>query len=243
MYVDPISIAHADIGPDCLLSLSSWLSLFTVQEWVCSCASGTDTEGFGSLRTPGMSMWPTDKIERKCLFQALQRNSQWIRRLPDARKIEEGPRGKQIPSLSGCADDFQRRLNNIPRPILESPRGSQSTDIIRARSRSRSRHKDLGVEVAHKDRLLSPPPQVKIIMRQFPHLSDRQADACLQTIKEETHACIQTFMDKMRKILGTEDTAKVFNALSVVNSDLSFNMLCAYRSTQECDYRSTQTKC
>ena len=135
------------------------------------------------------------------------------------------------------------RLNSIPRPILESPRGSQSTDIIRARSRSRSRHKDLGVEVAHKDRLLSPPPQVKIIMRQFPHLSDRQADACLQTIKEETHACIQTFMDKMRKILGTEDTAKVFNALSVVNSDLSFNMLCAYRSTQECDYRSTQTKC
>ena len=227
--MDPISIAHADIGPDCLLSLSSWLSLFTLQEWVCSC----EPIEASALRTPGMAMWPTDKIERKCMFQALQRNSQWIRRLPDARKIEEGPRGKQIPSLSGCADDFQRRLNSIPRPILESPRGSQSTDIIRARSRSRSRHKDLGVEVVHKDRLLSPPPQVKIIMRQFPHLSDRQADACLQTIKEETHACIQTFMDKMRKILGTEDTAKVFNALSVVNSDLSFNMLCAYRSTQE----------
>ena len=50
-------------------------------------------------------------------------------------------------------------------------------------------------------------------------MSETQAMSVLEAIHEE----IQTFMDKMRKRLGTEDTSNVdvLNAVAIVNYNLS----------------------
>ena len=138
-------------------------------------------------------MWPSDIDEHSRLARELQRNSQWIRRLPDGRKIEEGPRGNEIPPLHSCRqDDFLSRLNDLPRPLKGStpPHESASTKAT-----------------------------VKAIMRKFPQMSETQAMSVLEAIHEE----IQTFMDKMRKRLGTEDTSNVdvLNAVAIVNYNLS----------------------
>ena len=56
-------------------------------------------------------------------------------------------------------------------------------------------------------------------MRKFPQMSETQAMSVLVAIHEE----IQTFMDKMRKRLGTEDTSNVdvLNAVAIVNYNIS----------------------
>ena len=113
--------------------------------------------------------------------------------MPDGRKIEEGPRGNEIPPLHSCRqDDFLSRLNDLPRPLKGStpPHESASTKAT-----------------------------VKAIMRKFPQMSETQAMSVLEAIHEE----IQTFMDKMRKRLGTEDTSNVdvLNAVAIVNYNLS----------------------
>ena len=113
--------------------------------------------------------------------------------MPDGRKIEEGPRGNEIPPLHSCRqDDFLSRLNDLPRPLKGStpPHESASTKAT-----------------------------VKAIMRKFPQMSETQAMSVLEAIHEE----IQTFMDKMRNRLGTQDTSNVdvLNAVAIVNYNLS----------------------